>query len=177
VDEVTRLDPSAIEATFRALLASDRRAALTAIDAHGLFVPLPPTLSVAGHPTLDARSALDLVDASDRTTVIDAWHRVREIGATHTRVLLRAGADATLYFFDLRERHGFLVGALVGESELGLPGPAEQVSIAPRVSMQRKQERHRSVHRCRRRNHADARMGAKRDDRARVARLRAPRRS
>ncbi len=140
MDEVARLEPEAVEAAFRALLTSDRRAALTAIDPHGLFVPLPPTLPVDGHPVLDARSALDLVDASDRTVVIDAWHRVREVGATHARVRLRAGSEATLYFFDMRDRHGLLIGALVGESDLGVPAQTERVSIAPRVSMQRKSD-------------------------------------
>ena len=140
VDERVRLDPDAVETAFRVLLASERRAAVTAIDSHGLFVPLPASLGVHGHPALDARSALDLVDTADRTTVIDAWDRVREIGATHARVRLRGGHDTTLYFFDLREHHGLLVGALVGESEHGIPAATEHVSIAPRVSIQRKND-------------------------------------
>ncbi len=100
----------------------------------------PSGVDAHDHPQLEGRSALDLVDATDRQLVIDAWHRVREIGATHTRVSLRSGADATLYFFDLRERHGVLVGALVTESEIGVPTTPLEFTAVPRVSMQRKND-------------------------------------
>jgi diguanylate cyclase (GGDEF)-like protein/PAS domain S-box-containing protein len=140
VDEDRRIEPDAIESALHGLLTSGRSTRVTAIGGHGLFVPLPLTVDLHDHPLLEGRSALDLVDATDRQLVIDAWHRGREIGTTHTRVTLRSGADATLYFFDLRERHGVLVGALVTESDLGAPTPPLEFSALPRVSIQRKND-------------------------------------
>ena len=135
-----RLDPDTVESGFRALLASDPRASLAAINTRGLFVAVPETIDIDGHSMLDARSALDLVDPSHRPIVIDAWDRVRETGATQSRVRLRTGDDATLYFFDLRPRHGVLIGALVADGELALRTASEPVNIAPRVSIQRKSD-------------------------------------
>jgi diguanylate cyclase (GGDEF)-like protein/PAS domain S-box-containing protein len=144
VDEIGRLEPGEVESALRGLLAADRQVRVAAIDTHGLFRSFPPTLAAIvdphGHPKLEARSALDLVDTTDRQIVIDAWDRVREIGATHSRVQLRSGADATIYFFDLRDDHGVLVGALVGDSELAAPGVLDELVAVPRVGLQRKND-------------------------------------
>ncbi len=140
VDEIGRLEPAAVESALRGLLASDRSVRVTAIGGHGLFVALPASIDAHDHPQLYGRSALDLVVTSERQLVIDAWDRVREIGATHTRLRLRAGIDATLYFFDLRETHGVLVGALVAEGEIGFPTALDTFNAVPRVSTQRKSD-------------------------------------
>jgi diguanylate cyclase (GGDEF)-like protein/PAS domain S-box-containing protein len=144
VDEIARLEPAEVESALRGLLGADRPIRVTAIEAHGLFRSFPPSLAAIvephGHPKLEARSALDLVDPTDRQIVIDAWDRVREIGATHSRVQLRSGADATIYFFDLRDDHGVLVGALVGDSELAASGVLDEFVAVPRVAMQRKND-------------------------------------
>jgi diguanylate cyclase (GGDEF)-like protein/PAS domain S-box-containing protein len=140
VDEADHLDPDDVEAGFRALLASDPSAGVTAIEGHGLFVPLPATICAVDHPALDARSALDLVAGSDRPIVIDAWDRVRAMGAAQARVRLRGGNDGSLYFFDLRERHGVLVGVLVTEGETVGRSAPDPIVITPRVSIQRKSD-------------------------------------
>jgi diguanylate cyclase (GGDEF)-like protein/PAS domain S-box-containing protein len=137
---MTRLDSGAVELGLRALLASNPRAGVTAIDAHGLFVPLPATLGLHGHRVLGARSALDLVGSSHRVEVIDAWDRVRASGFSRVQVPLRGGEDAALYFFDTRESHGVLLGVVVVDGELSTRSAQEGVDIAPRVSVQRKSD-------------------------------------
>jgi diguanylate cyclase (GGDEF)-like protein/PAS domain S-box-containing protein len=140
VDAVNRIDADDVESGFRALLASHPRAGVTAIDAHGLFVPLPSTIELQGHRVLGARSALDLVESEHRVAVIDAWDRARDLGAAFVQVHLRGGQDAALYFFDTRPRHGALLGVLVADGELGSRNAHETIDIAPRVSMQRKSD-------------------------------------
>jgi hypothetical protein len=98
------------------------------------FVSLAATIDPHGHPVLGARSALDLVDSADRVSIISAWDRVREIGAAQIRVRLRGGEDATLYFFDLRERHEVLTCVLVADVELGTRTTLDGVEVTPRGS-------------------------------------------
>ena len=52
---VVRLDRETVESGFRALLAAHPGAGVSAIDAHGLFVSVPATIDVRGHPVLGAR--------------------------------------------------------------------------------------------------------------------------
>ncbi len=140
MDDASRSDQDPVDSAFRALLAAAPGASVAAIATHGLFVAVPESIELHGHPVLDARSALDLVDPSERPIVIDAWDRVRESGATRARVQLRAGGEGTLYFFDTRARHGVLLGALVADGELSTRTTPEPVSITPRVAIQRKSD-------------------------------------
>jgi diguanylate cyclase (GGDEF)-like protein/PAS domain S-box-containing protein len=140
VTDVGRVDLETVESGFRALLAAHPRAGVCAIDAHGLFVALPATLDLRGHPVLGARSAVDVVDPSHRVGVIGAWDRVRELGAAHVSVSLRGGEDAVLYFFDLRGRHGVLVGVFVADGDFSTQTAQAILEIAPRLSVQRKNE-------------------------------------
>jgi diguanylate cyclase (GGDEF)-like protein/PAS domain S-box-containing protein len=140
VTDVGRLDVETVESGLRALLAAHARAGVCAIDAHGLFVALPATLDLRGHPVLGARSAIDVVDPSHRPELIGAWDRVRESGAAHVGVSLRGGEDAVVYFFDLRERHGVLVGVFVADGDLSPQTAQAILEIAPRLSVQRKNE-------------------------------------
>jgi diguanylate cyclase (GGDEF)-like protein/PAS domain S-box-containing protein len=140
VNAVSRIDPDDVESGFWALLASHPQAGVTAIAAHGLFVPLPATIVVPGHPVVGARSALDLVESEHRVGVIDAWDRARDLGAALVQVRLRGGQDAALYFFDTRARHGVLMGVLVANGEVGPRGAEVTIDIAPRVSVQRKND-------------------------------------
>jgi diguanylate cyclase (GGDEF)-like protein/PAS domain S-box-containing protein len=138
--DVDRADPAVLEAGYRALLHANDRARITAINSHGLFVAVPPSLDDTDHERLRARSALDLVDVDQRSLVIDAWDRVRSSGAAHSRVRLTNGDDAAMYFFDLRVTHDVLVGVLVTDGDADIDGPAEIDDVAPRVCVQRKNE-------------------------------------
>ncbi|MGO9874966.1 MAG: diguanylate cyclase [Acidimicrobiia bacterium] len=140
MNEVDHADPVVLEAGYRALLHSNDHARVTAINSHGLFLPVPASLDDAHHETLRARSALDLVGPDQRNLVIDAWDRVRSSGAAQSRVRLTHGDDAALYFFDLRERHDVLMCVLVPDGDAEIDGTRDLDDVAPRVSVQRKNE-------------------------------------
>jgi len=138
--DVDRADSAVLEAGYRALLHAHDRARITAINSHGLFVAVPPSLDDTDHERLHARSALDLVDVDQRGLVIDAWDRVRSSGAAHSRVRLTHGDDAAMYFFDLRETHDVLVCVLVTDGDTDFDSADDVDDVAPRVSVQRKNE-------------------------------------
>jgi diguanylate cyclase (GGDEF)-like protein/PAS domain S-box-containing protein len=125
----SRTDAEALEDALHALLQATPHARVTAIDARGVFVPMPPSLARAlpARPALAGRSAVLLVEADDRAAVISAWEQVRATGRVHTRVrLANSGEDASMFFIDLRERHGVLVGVLVASAD----APATAIAIA-----------------------------------------------
>src|SRR3546814_14431546 len=66
---------------LRALLERHPDAVVSAIDAGGLFVPVPPSIPIGEHRVPQARSALDLVIPEDRVKVIDAWASARSSGS------------------------------------------------------------------------------------------------
>jgi diguanylate cyclase (GGDEF)-like protein/PAS domain S-box-containing protein len=140
VNDGVRADVIALEAGLRALLHSNRRARVTAVNNHGLFVPLPASFGDNGYEGLHGRSAIDLVEPDQRALVIDAWDRVRSAGAGQARVRLSRGDEALLYFFDLREKHDVLVCVLVPENDTEIEHNRDAVEVAPRVSVQRKNE-------------------------------------
>jgi diguanylate cyclase (GGDEF)-like protein/PAS domain S-box-containing protein len=140
VNKTVRADPAVIEAGYRAVLKSHDQALVTAINDHGFFVSTPATLDDQCHQVLRGRSALDLVESSQHRLVIDAWDRVREAGAAQTRVRLRHGDDASLYFFDLRARHEALVGVLVPDGNVNIDGLRDAEEVTPRVCTQRKNQ-------------------------------------
>jgi diguanylate cyclase (GGDEF)-like protein/PAS domain S-box-containing protein len=140
VNEVDHADPDVLEAGYRALLHTNDHACVTAINSHGLFVAMPPSLADTPHERLRARSALNLVEVGQRGLVIDAWDRVRRSGAAQSRVRLTHGDDATMYFFDLRAHHDVLVCVLVPDGDTALDGAQELDDVAPRVCVQHKNE-------------------------------------
>jgi len=113
---------------------------MTAVNSHGLFVPLPAGFGDDRTEILRGRSALDLVEPDQRDLVIDAWDRVRSSGASQTRVHLARGGEGTLYFFDLRKSHEILVCALVSESDVENEHNRDVGEVAPRVCVQHKNE-------------------------------------
>ena len=78
VTEAKRAGCSVLESGFRALLQSQPRACVSAINDHGIFVELPAALRDEQHEVLRGRSALDLVAPDRARVVIDAWDRVPE---------------------------------------------------------------------------------------------------
>ncbi len=126
-------------------LCASRLTQITAIDDRGLFVPIPEGFDIASATPLSARSMLDVVASGSRVAVIDAWDRARAEGGARTKVELRGGAPAELFFFDLRSLHGVYVGALVSQSEIEAATRAEYAEPPPRLSMQRKNETARFI--------------------------------
>jgi len=66
------INEAARDAVLSSLLRHHPGALISAIDAEGLFVDLPPTIEIVGQHVAEAVSALALVDPAYRTAVIEA---------------------------------------------------------------------------------------------------------
>src|SRR5664280_3787502 len=69
----TPLGPKALDTALNALLAEYPTAFVAAINADGVFVPMPASVPLRGQQVLQARSVLDLVVSEDRQSVISTW--------------------------------------------------------------------------------------------------------
>jgi diguanylate cyclase (GGDEF)-like protein/PAS domain S-box-containing protein len=98
-----------------ALLREHTDAMVCALAIDGLIVPIPKSLGLWGQEAIEGRAVSDVVLAEDRGAVINAWFRVKEHGASETRVRLLSNPSRwmTLHFIDLREVHGVLAGILL----------------------------------------------------------------
>jgi diguanylate cyclase (GGDEF)-like protein/PAS domain S-box-containing protein len=141
VEEHGQFDPAALEAAYQTLLRANAGAWVAAIDDRGFFVPVPSTVDFGAHELLPARTALDLVVASDRVLVVGAWERAQSQGAARVDVRLEnSDAVGHLHFFDVRALHGVLVGVLTAEGAHSLSRVRESVAFRPRLCIQRKNE-------------------------------------
>lgn len=140
MDEASRPSSDAVETALKRLLRAHSHTQLAAIDARGLFVPVPESLHLGDANLLRARWMLDLVEPSDRVVVIDAWDRARASGAAQARISVLGGQSGHLYFFDLRVEHGVLIGVVVADSDIELSTVAAEVDVVPRLSVQRKSD-------------------------------------
>jgi len=128
-----RIDPAALDAVVAALIAQNPGAFVAAVDGDGLFVDLPPSIELQGQHVLRARSGLELVSGAERLTVIDAWDRMKEVGASLAHVKLRDGTPAAMHFVDVRATHGaaFCVMVVHGAVEV-VDQLRERTPIPPR---------------------------------------------
>src|SRR5947209_3722672 len=140
MNHVNRPRPDAVAKALDRLLCAHSHTRVAAIDAHGLFVPVPETLDLGDTAVLSARSMLDVVEPANRVVVIDAWDRVRAQGAAQATISLRGGQHAQLYFFDVRPEHGVLVGVVVADSDVDLFTNTATTEVVPRLSVQRKND-------------------------------------
>ena len=138
----TPLGPEALDGALNALLAEYPTAFVAAINADGVFVPMPPSVSLTGQQVLKARSMLDLVVSEDRQRVISTWERAREAGASSAQVRLELdpGTPAVIHYVDARARHGVYVGIVVGGDAAALTSLPEILPTPPRMARVRKNE-------------------------------------
>jgi diguanylate cyclase (GGDEF)-like protein/PAS domain S-box-containing protein len=143
-DKLAPLGPRALDAALNALLTEYPRAFIAAINADGIFVPMPVSVPVTHQRELNARSALDFVIPGDRQLVISTWERARETGASSARVRLALSPDrpAVIHYLDARAHHGVYVGIVVGGDAAALEGLPEirTQSRPPRVARVHKNE-------------------------------------
>ncbi len=129
---------------MRAVLDEYPTAVVAAIDDDGLFVEMPDSLPMNGHRVAHARSALDLVQPTDRRAVIDAWATVKEQGRSQASVTLAGtpAAIATIHLFDLTADHGLFVGVIAAEgaTDHQMEDVAEIAPPPPRIAHTRKNE-------------------------------------
>jgi len=93
VGDVARLDRELRERMLEALLAQHPTAMVVAIDASGLFAPMPAAVPLTTHRRIHGvgpRSVLDMVVPADRPPVIDAWLQADAHGAAQINVRLVA---------------------------------------------------------------------------------------
>lgn len=126
------VDEATLDTVLSNLLAEYPDAPVAAISHDGLFVELPASLDVGGHPVLEGRSALDLVVPADRVVVITAWEETHTTGIA--RAVVRLAADSgsgAFYFVDARHRYGVYVTVLLAEA--GGEQVGEQLRAAPKM--------------------------------------------
>lgn len=128
---------------FEALIEQQPSALVSAVTPDGIFVPLPPGVQVDRSRVLHARSALDLVVADDRQTVIDGWFRVREERGARILVHLASAPEETaqMHFFDLQQELGTLFVVLIPPD--GVDGnlrPDQAEGLTSRVTWTKKSD-------------------------------------
>ncbi len=117
-----------------ALLREHPDALVCGLASNGLIVPVPNTIGLWGQSLVEGRALVDNVVAADRAAVVRLWLRAREEGAASTKVrLLRQPKTwMKLYFLDLRELHGVLLGVIIPvEDDSKNDGDAEEEELAP----------------------------------------------
>jgi diguanylate cyclase (GGDEF)-like protein/PAS domain S-box-containing protein len=141
-DKLTPLGPEALDTALNAVLAEYPTAFVAAINADGIFVPMPASVPLTGQQVLQARSMLDFVVSKDRQRVISTWERARETGASsaQVRLALDPGRSAVIHYLDARARHGVYVGVVVGSDAAALRSLPEIGPTPPRIARVRKNE-------------------------------------
>jgi diguanylate cyclase (GGDEF)-like protein/PAS domain S-box-containing protein len=136
------LGPAALDAALNALLAEYPTAFVAAINADGVFVPMPASVPLRGQHVLQARSVLDLVVSEDRKRVISTWERARETGGAtaQVRLALDPGRPAVIHYVDARAHHGVYVVVVVGVDAAALRSLPEIGPKPPRMARVRKNE-------------------------------------
>jgi diguanylate cyclase (GGDEF)-like protein/PAS domain S-box-containing protein len=140
--KLIRLSPEVLDTALTALLAEYPAAFVAAIDAAGVFVPMPASLPLTGQQVLQARSLFDLVVSEDRDRVISAWDRAGESGASTAQVRLKLDPDrpAVIHYLDARARYGVYFGMIVGGDAATLKGLPQIGPTPPRMARVRKNE-------------------------------------
>ena len=136
------LGPEALDTALNTLLAEYPTAFVAAINADGVFVPMPASVPLTGQQVLQARSVLDLVVSEDRQSVISTWERARATGASSAQVRLEldTGRPAVIHYVDARARHGVYVGVVVGGDAASLANLPQIQPPPPRMARVRKNE-------------------------------------
>jgi diguanylate cyclase (GGDEF)-like protein/PAS domain S-box-containing protein len=135
-----------IEAAFYRLLDEFPAAPIASVDSGGMIVPLPDSINVGEHPLFTGRSGLDGVPSEDRPHFIATFDRVLTEGMGECELHPAGYVVITYHGFDLRERHGVLIGVLTAAAETGYEedravSPELTPAHAPRFATIKKDER------------------------------------
>lgn len=132
-----------IDDLLDALLRCEPPPHIVAIQADGVFVPVPRSVPIGkGRLFEGATSTLQLVISADLHVVIETWERALRTGQASGTVHLLAnpGDPVSLHFVDARHRYGVLLGLIVGSRQASNIAGREDTAIRPRVWFSKKDE-------------------------------------
>jgi diguanylate cyclase (GGDEF)-like protein/PAS domain S-box-containing protein len=130
----------AVARAAEALLREHPDAVVAGLSSNGLIVPIPGAVALWGQETIEGRAVIDNVVAADRNTVVELWLEARTLGSVSGKVRLLSNPSRwmTLYFMDIRDVHGILLGVILPSDESGEEHAAsdgeELPPTAPRFS-------------------------------------------
>jgi diguanylate cyclase (GGDEF)-like protein/PAS domain S-box-containing protein len=121
-------------------------APLVPVTENGLIADMPDSVPRLDNPVLKGRAALDGVPAEDHARLIAAFDTLLKHGMAQCPLHPPGYAEVTWCGFDLRERHGVIVGVITADGDA--PPAASPVDTrdmvrvgAPRFATIRKDER------------------------------------
>jgi diguanylate cyclase (GGDEF)-like protein/PAS domain S-box-containing protein len=134
-----------IEREFHALLEQFPTAPLVAVNANGLVADMPDSVSRSANPVLKGRSPLDGVPAEEHARLIAAFDALLKHGTAQCVLHPPGYAEVTWHGFDLRGRHGVIVGVITADGEVPAAAAADTREMVragpPRFATIRKDER------------------------------------
>jgi diguanylate cyclase (GGDEF)-like protein/PAS domain S-box-containing protein len=126
-------DAATLERVLGSLLSRYPDAPVVALQADGVSIEVPDSISLVNNPVLQARTGMDLVVHADRVKLLTSWDQVLAKGSARCLVRLVDDPDVTvaLYGLDLREAHGIVL-TLFAPADASAGGSAVRVQQAPK---------------------------------------------
>lgn len=123
------------------LLQAHPGASVAALDGLGRMVSYPSTLPLAGHHVVEGGTPFEIVAPAARVGMVDTWLRAKESGSASAAIVLVNGSAGVYHVIDLRDRHGVMVGMIVGESDLAFSTVlSNRQAVLPRMGRVHKDE-------------------------------------
>jgi diguanylate cyclase (GGDEF)-like protein/PAS domain S-box-containing protein len=124
-----------VEREFHALLERYPTAPLVPVTEDGLIADMPESVPRKQNPVLKGRSALDGVPAEDHACLIAAFDTLLKQGVAQCVLHPPGYSEVTWNGFDLRERHGVIVGVITADGDAPPAEPSahtrEMVRVGP----------------------------------------------
>ncbi len=126
-------DAATLETVLDSLLSRYPDAPVVALQADGVSIAVPESISLINNPVLQARTGMDLVVHADRLKLLTSWDQLLAKGSARCLVHLVDDPDVTvaLYGLDLREAHGVVL-TLFAPADASAGGAAVRVRQAPK---------------------------------------------
>jgi diguanylate cyclase (GGDEF)-like protein/PAS domain S-box-containing protein len=124
-----------VEREFHALLERYPTAPLVPVTEDGLIADMPDSVPRKQNPVLKGRSALDGVPAEDHASLIAAFDTLIKQGMAQCVLHPPGYSEVTWNGFDLRERHGVIVGVITADDDAPPAEPSahtrEMIRVGP----------------------------------------------
>src|SRR5438270_5366983 len=117
-EAAARQSATTVEREFRALIEQYPTAPLIPVTENGLIAEMPDSVPRLENPVLKGRAALDGVPAEDHARLIGAFDTLLKQGMAQCLLHPPGYAEVTWFGFDLRERHGVIVGVITADGDV-----------------------------------------------------------